>query len=362
MKKHTVYLFIGVSILCVSALMVFMRTRSQDLTVVKKYTTVSLKKKVSDSETDRQHFARNANSAASAKGTIGALPPMSASEEKEVLRFFEVLESEEYQAFLDAQMLKWKTSYKKTGVPNISFQDFFDFFQSQGISTGDFAQGAEKGFREYFPTGTPADYESEMVARFQEAFWASPGTRTEAQSSTFFVLSEEPDFSAWMLGRFKGDIGQQLQWIEEQAAAATALGNISFQQTGALQETDASVLERRLFSNPKTDMVPATVSDQSVPRPEPRNPVGTPMPSLSTERIFAIRKTLDQHGTDEGLLHLLESDPESVNWLLETFKGLDEIDAWMSEKTPQSKARNIEEDAIPPLKTLEPPSWNKIPE
>jgi len=329
---------------------------------VKKYITVPLKKKVSNSEKDRQHFTIDANSASSAKEKIGKLPPMSPSDEKEVLHFFQILESQEYQAFLDAQILKWNTSYKKTGVPNISFQDFFDFFQSQGISTVDFAQGAENGFREYFPTGTPADYEAEMVARFQEAFWASPGTRTEAQSSTFFVLSEEPDFSAWMLGRFKGNIGQQLQWIEEQAAAATALGNTSFQQTRAPQETDVSVTEKRLLSNPKIDTAPTTVRDKTDPRSEPRNSVNTPSPSLSTERIFAIRKTLDQYGTDRGLLLLLESDPESIDWLLETFKGLDEIDAWMSEKLPQSKSQNIEKNTILPLKTPEPPSWNEIPE
>ena len=231
MKNRFIYFFVGMSILC-CGMVFFLIFGSRNEAIVRIYKTVPILNRTAAPETGIREVAGDtvANSenptpklTRSLKEVIDTLPSMSETEKQETMRFFEILSSQEYQAFLDTQMQEWETSYKETGVIDFSFQDFFDFFQSQGLPRGDFAQGATKKFREYFPTGEPEDYEAEMAARFQEVYWATPGTRTEAQTAAFLTLSEEPNFSAWMFGRFEGNLGQHLQWLDEQTAIATAL-------------------------------------------------------------------------------------------------------------------------------------------
>ncbi len=57
--------------------------------------------------------------------------------------------------------------------------------------------------------------------------------------------------------------------------------------------------------------------------------------SLPVEQKAAIQEILHHYSTDEGLLHLLETDAESARWLLEHFNSLDEIEAWRDKNTTQ---------------------------
>ncbi len=369
MKKYQISIFLV--FLCIVGVGVFVVFRPQNLPVFRTDTVVSLSNNTFDSqgagETSENSTKPTTNptrklDVSGKKEILSSLSPMSEAEEKEVLRFFEILESQEYQSFLEGQHQKWKTSYKEIGVPNFSFQEFFDFFHEQGLPAVDQDALALKGFREYFPTGEPEDYEAEMETRFQEVFLATPGSRSEAVYTALLRVSEEPDFSAWMFGRFKGEIGQQLQWIEKQASAATALGDFSFPKTIEHQEMDASAIKGdTLFSTPDTEATPSRASESSIVSLERGVSVNTLTKTLSTERISSIRKILKQYGTDEGILHLIESDPEGVDWIFENFNELDEIDAWMSEKTPQSTVVKKEKGEIHLLKPQEAPSWEEIP-
>ena len=373
MKNRSIYLFVGISALFCCGLGLFVISGSRNEAIVKIYKVVPVLNRTAAPETGPRQVAGDtvANSknptpklTTSLKEIIDTLPSISEAEKQETMRFFEILSSQEYQAFLNAQMQEWETSYKETGVIDFSFQDFFDFFESEGLPMGDFAQNATKKFREYFPTGEPEDYEAEMAARFQEAYWATPGTRTEAQTAAFLTLSEEPDFSAWMFGRFEGELGHQLQWLDEQTAIATALEippTTNVERQAAMPFAPNS---DTLIPTSSTETVHTPINESPQPNAETQMPMDVPT-SLSTERISSIREALQQYGTDEGLLHLIESDPESVGWLLENFDSSDEINAWMSEKTTRTPPRTTQKTqtsipSTPPIQ--EPPSWNGIPE
>ena len=294
------------------------------------------------------------------------LPPPDETEQKQIEQMWQILESSEYQTFVGTMGQDLRSIYKETGVFDVSFQDFFDFFESQGMPRVDFAQASLQGFREYFPTGEPEDYETEMASRFQEIFLVTPGSRTEASLSTSMTLYAEPDFSAWLMGRFKGEIGQQVQWIEEQTAIAAVLENVPGDTyTERLTTPAPSVTDVELATpTPSTEAVRTSTS-------EPRHtPVGE-RPSvdavnasvpLSVERIASVRETLRRYGTDEGIRHLLENESESIGWLLENFNSSEEIDAWLAESATEAlPSKQQYPSKSPPFRTEVPP-WTEVPE
>lgn len=279
--------------------------------------------------------------------------------------FFQIQESSEYQDFVDKKTQEWINTFKRTGIFNFSFQEFFDFLESQGMPRVDFVQESFEVFREYFPVGEPEDYDAEMAARFQEIFLATPGSRTEASLSTATTLYAEPDFSAWMLGRFKGELGPHLQWMDEQSAIAAGLESTSFPSSMEREATipSPSGVERSHPTplNESHHILPGENNESQQTNLADMPPIDDPV-SLSPKRISSLRETLHQYGVDEGLLHLLETDVEGAVWFLENFNSLDELNSWIDES--DTEAPSAKRQYQPNFQSLptEEPQWKEIPE
>ncbi|MCY3724569.1 MAG: hypothetical protein OXG97_20325 [Candidatus Poribacteria bacterium] len=362
MKNRSLSIFVAIGIICLCGLFFFMLfrvSRSQNQVPLR---TVKVDPRLN------QKTAKDKSGRALYKSVTPPKVPntdtsdttqrkMDTAEEQRLLtRFFEIEKSSEYQDFVNTKTQERVEMYHQEGVFNFSFQEFFDFFESQGMPRVDFAQEALEVFREYFPSGDPKDYETEMVARFQEAFWAVPGSRTQASTTAFTTLSEEPDFSAWMLGRFKGELAPQLQWIETQAITAMEiLEDASFHADFIAPALVSPVTENASdISSTSTETV-RSPSRQGIPLSNVETPASVEMSSFSRERVASVRQVLQEYGTDTGILHLIEIDPESVDWIFENFRTLDEIDAWISPpKAPTPpQATQKKRHSKPPISTIQ---------
>lgn len=369
MKNPCFPILVGIGILSFCGLTFFFVSNPQNQAPVKIYKSIPLPSENLAKEGFSNMATRQVTESTVPQNSDAPFQTLgdSAENENEKLleaKLWEITESSEYQDFVDTKSQEWVNAYKQTGIFSVSFQEFFDFFESQGMPRVDFAQSALEAFREYFPTGEPEDYDAEMAARFQEIFVDTPGTRSAASLSTAVTLYAEPDFSAWILGRFKGELGPHLQWMDEQTAIATRLENVSFPPPTEGQTTGQSVTDVKMT-------LPTTSTDSLHTRPsesiENRQsnvadmpPVDTPIP-LSVEQISSIRETLRHQGTDNGVLHLLETDAEAAEWLLGNFNSLDDIDVWLSENTTEVlPTKRQYQSNSQPVPTEEPP-WGKIP-
>ena len=366
MKNRSLSIFVAIGIICLCGLFFFVLFR-----VSRSQNQVPLRIAKVDPRLDQKTAKDKSGRALPKRVTPPKVPNTGtsdtteremdiAAEQRLLMRFFEIQKSSEYQDFVNTKTQERVDMYHQDGVFNFSFQEFFDFFESQGMPRVDFAQEALEVFREYFPSGDPKDYEEEMVARFQVAFWEVPGSRTQASTIAFATLSEEPDFSAWMLGRFKGELAPQLQWIEIQAMAAMEiLENSSFHADSIAPAPMSPVTESASEISPtSTDPVtpPLTPpSRQGISLSNVETPASVEMQGNSQERIATIRQVLQEYGTDTGILHLIEIDPESVDWIFENFRSLDEIDTWISPPkapTPPQLTQK-KHHSIPPISTIQ---------
>ncbi len=174
MKNRGIYLFVFVCLclFCLLGALYFMGSDSQNQVPIKIYkaTTFLNDKTVNEPDLDREPPQ---NVAATDLENADILQPTLRKPDKDEIekaRFLQIEQSPEYQDFVDSKMQELVKEYNQTGVLNFSFQEFFDFFTSQGMPHVDFAQGAHEAFREYFPTGEPEDYDVEMATRFLEVF------------------------------------------------------------------------------------------------------------------------------------------------------------------------------------------------
>ena len=362
MPKKSIAFLVGIScLICVVGLfLVFLRALPPP---VKKYVGSMPPANVpaAASETVESPMTRGKNITA-VKELLDTLPGISDVDKKDTLRFFEILGSEEYQAFLDTSTQELKSTYEQTGMFDFDFQNVFDFFTSQGMPEFDSEVSMFTIFQEYFPTGTPEYYETEMAIRFQEVFFATPSSRSEALLDTFLMLSAEPDFSAWLSGRFKGDIGKQVQWFEEQAAMATAIEHadiltnsppvgMEFDKDDSIEHPNIDVETTRASENKNMQQHLETLAPQ------------TDVPTRFTpERISSIYEQLHLYGTYDGLISLFDTDPEGAVWLLENF-DIPTIQRWSSVPMTETKPRPPEgkERLTPTMKRQEVPSWLEIP-
>ena len=363
MPKKSIAFLLGIScLICIVVLFTVFRRASPP--PVKKYVGSTANVPAAASETGESPRTQGKNITA-VKELLDTLPEISDVDKKETLRFFEILGSEEYQAFLDTYTQELKSTYEQTGLFSFHFQEYFDFFTSQGMPEADFEGSMMDIFQEYFPTGTPEDYETEMAIRFQEVFFATPGSRSEALLDSFLMLSAEPDFSAWLSGSFKGDIGKQVQWLEEQAAIATAIEHadipthssptptgMEFAKDESIEHRNIDVETTRPSENKNLQQLLETLAP------------GTDVPTdFTSERISSIYEKLHLYGTYDGLTSLLDTDPEGAAWLLENF-DIDTIERWSSEPMTETQPRppEVEEHLTPTTKRQEVPPWLEIPE
>ncbi len=357
MKRNSIYLCGSIVLLCCSSVFFFVSRSPTEKLMNNNKTYTELNKK--GSPTARDSTGNSTDSAPSLviQESADSLSSTSKVREKEVARLLDISDSSEYKAFAETYTKEIRDTYNETGVFDVSFQDFFDFFETQGMPRVDVAEEALEYFREYFPSGVPEDYDFEMAARFVEAFSTATGTRNEASAAAFFSLSEEPDFTAWMLGRFKGDLGRQLQWIDEQSAIATALQDSQFELSidGQLPvPVETSINRVKGSSELKTEFV-SPLNTESMSEGENTRP--TP---LSQEQIPDLRLPLKPEVTDNWIIRLLENEPDLFRRFFDPLDSLDRRDAWRTIPV-EERLRWIQQKRLPSLNNRRPPHEASTP-
>ena len=274
----------------------------------------------------------------------------------------------EYAARLDAfeKLMEKKMEGLEVGeFPDFNVQEIMNIFMGEDGPKFDLAEISQKAFREHFPEGEPADYEVEMAERIHKIVADTPGDFHKVMAAVMMDLSKEQDFQYWALANFKGEIGQQMKWMTDQILVAGELENIQYtvpeDMSTFLPAFTAPEIQDSITPTPKPETITsATESTEVSPTRSNENGVDAteklqtePPPPMSADRINSIRDILSQHGTDVGILQLLESDKEAANYLLERFNSPTEIEAWLSKQAtegPQSKSnpRQIRPQLLPP--------------
>lgn len=258
----------------------------------------------------------------------------------------------EFAARMDAAMkyMEEKMEGLEEGeFPDFNIQEYMNIFMGENGPKIDFAKISQEAFRRHFPEGKPEDYEVEMAKRIHEIVAATPGNFQEVMSVVTLNLAREQDFQFWALANFKGEMGQQMDWMTQQILVGGELENIQYDipedlSTFTQMFTEVAPQDSAAASTP----TPQTATDTTETiESQPVDPSGSatvvaerseidlPMP-MSAARINSIKEILSQHGTDEGLLQLLETDTEGANYLLERFDSPDEIETWLSEQSTES--------------------------
>ncbi len=273
----------------------------------------------------------------------------------------------EFAARIDAAMayMQEKMEGLEEGeFPDINIQEYMNIFMGENTKI-DFAEISQKAFREHFPEGEPADYEAEMAERIHKIVADTPGDFQKVMMTVTTGLAREQDFQHWALANFKGELGQQMEWMTNQILVAGELENIQYtvpedmstflstfteadtQATGTpvpKPQATTSATESTEVSSPRSNENGEVATEKSQTEP--------PLP-MSADRINAIREMLSQNGPDAGLLQLLETDTDAANYLLERFNSSTEIEAWLSKQAtegPQSRSnpREIRPQPLPP--------------
>ncbi|MYB95755.1 hypothetical protein F4054_09375 [Candidatus Poribacteria bacterium] len=249
--------------------------------------------------------------------------------------------------------------------PDFNLQEYMNIFAGEDGPKIDLAEISQNAFRRHFPKGEPADYETEMAERIHNIVADTPGDFQKVMMAVTMGLAKEQDFQFWALANFKGEIGQQMQWMTEQILVAGELENIQYtvpedmstffptltevetQDVGTPTPTPQATTSTTASTEP-----PSTRSNESgtVATEKSQTELASPM---SVERIKSIRELLSQDGTDAGLLKLLETDKEAANYLLERFSSSTEIEEWLTKQaagTPptQPRPRETRLQLLPP--------------
>ena len=272
----------------------------------------------------------------------------------------------EYAARIDAGMkfMEEKMEGLEEGeFPDFNIQEYLNIFMGEDGSKIDFAEISQNAFRRHFPEGEPADYEAEMAERIHKIVADTPGDFQKVMLAVTMGLAKEQDFQFWALANFKGEIGQQIKWMTEQILVAGELENIQYTVPEDMSTFLPTLTETEMQApgtpTPKPQAITSTTESTEPPstRSNENGVVATEKPQMelptpmSVARINAIRDLLSQHGTDAGLLKLLETDKEAANYLLERFDSSTEIEEWLSKQPtegPRSKL-NPREIAPQPL-------------
>lgn len=233
-------------------------------------------------------------------------------------------------------------------MPDMDMQELYDILGPAFGVEMDFSETAMKVFRRQFPEGEPADYEPQMAQRIHELVASTPGDFETVMMAAVMKLATDEEFSAWTMGQFQGKIGQQLEWLKGAVIAAGQMEGIeytvpedmsnftnSFTKAGTRESKTPTQTPQGTASKGELVDVLSTLLNKN--RDAKALPGKGASPSLPPARIATIRETLSRHGTEAGMLHLLENDKEAANWLLREFKTPSKINEWLSEqetKTP----------------------------
>ena len=273
----------------------------------------------------------------------------------------------EFAARMDAAMkyMEEKMEGLEEGeFPDFNIQEYMNIFMGENGPKIDFAEISQQAFRRHFPEGEPEDYEVEMAKRIHEIVAATPGNFQEVMAAVTMNFAREQDFQFWALANFKGEIGQQMDWMTQQILVGGELENIQYDVPEDLSTFTQMLTEvNPQDSAAASTSTPQTATDTTEPiESRPVDPNGSapdvaagseidPPTPMSTARINSIKEILSQHGTDEGLLQLLETDTEGANWLLERFDSPDQIETWLSEQSteapPKPNLRQLAPQSLP---------------
>ena len=261
----------------------------------------------------------------------------------------------------------WKALYEAVNSPEyLEYQKkqdarigtdldlWWSFLESKGLSSGRMAQ--EERFREHFPTGEYADYEPDMRRRLAELFLET-GLSTTATNDelsvrqTIGVLSQFRDEaeanSVWMRGYFNGYVGD-LEWAQEVRENAASIvtdadnvdaiaeftesdtiveptpTNVAAESSG--DEPEPSLLSEETPTSEDLKQVSSNVAEIEAELLKTLFPDERALPTqsniekvlheqFSSQRFNAAVQTLSQHGPQEGLRRLKESDPEIAGYI-----------------------------------------------
>ena len=249
--------------------------------------------------------------------------------------------------------------------PDFNVQELMNIFMGENGPKFDLAEISQKAFREHFPEGEPEDYEAEMAERIHKIVADTPGDFHKVMAAVTMGFVKEQDFQYWALAHFKGEIGQQMKWMTEQILVGGELENIQYTVPEDMSTFLPMLTEVEMqgagtpTATPQATTSATASAEVSPTRSNENGVVATeqsqtePPPPMSADRVNAIRDILSQHGTDAGLLQLLETDKEAANYLLERFNSPTEIEKWLSKEsteTPQTKPnpREIRPQPLPP--------------
>ena len=274
----------------------------------------------------------------------------------------------EYSARMDAGMEYMKekmVGVEEGGFPDFNLQELMDIYAGEDGPKIDLAKISQDAFRKHFPEGEPADYEPQMAERIHEIVADTPGDFQKVMLAVAMGLAREQDFQFWALAHFKGEIGQQMQWVTDQVLVAGELENIQYTVpedmstflpalTGVkTQGTETPTPKPQATTTAKESTeAPSTRSNENGAVATETSQTEPPSP-MSAKRINAIREILSQDRTDAGLLKLLETDKDAANYLLERFNSSTEIEEWLTKQaagTPptQPRPRETRPQPLPP--------------
>ena len=231
--------------------------------------------------------------------------------------------------------------------PDFNVQELMNIFMGESGPKFDLAEISQTAFREHFPEGEPEDYEAEMAERIHKIVADTPGDFHKVMAAVMMDFVKEQDFQYWALAHFKGEIGQQMKWMTEQILVGGELENIQYTVPEDMStflpmltevetqgtETPTPTPQATTSTTASTEVSPTRSNENSVAVTEQSQT--EPPPPMSADRINAIRDILSQHGTDAGLLQLLETDKDAANYLLERFNSPTEIEGWLSKQSAE---------------------------
>lgn len=251
-------------------------------------------------------------------------------------------------------------------MPDMDMQELYDLI-APAFGKIDLAETSMMVFRQRFPEGEPADYERQMAERLHEVVAKTSGEFEEVMLDVTIKLATDQDYNAWVLGQFQGKIGQQMEWMMEEIIVAGQLEGIEYsipdnisQNVSSLTkvETPESITSMQTSNNTAAqreseDNLPSLLNnlssllnkDKRGTTSSSKDGTSTPLPP---KRIAAIRETLTLHGTETGMLRLLETDKEAANWLLKQFDTPAKIDVWLSEQRAKVPSGKIPTEPVSP--------------
>lgn len=244
-------------------------------------------------------------------------------------------------------------------MPDMDMQEIYDILGPAFGGTVNFSEISMEVFRRQFPEGEPADYEPQMAQRIHEIAATTPGGFETVMMAAMMKLATDHEYTAWTMGQFQGKIGQQIEWMKGEIIAAGQMKGIEYTvpedmsklvnpltKTGTQESTTSTQTPQdKASQDGLADVLSSLLNKNKATKALPGESISTPLPPA---RVAAVRETLSRHGTEAGMLHLLENDKEAANWLLREFKTPSKINEWLSQQGTKTLSSKIPAPSGPP--------------